>query len=81
MTFQIEQNIPVYGRTAHSSRGRAILETLLSMNNGDSFLVSNDNKRSAASTVCLVRIVARKNDMVITSRATKDHGFRVWRVS
>ena len=69
MTFQIEQNIPLYGRSAHSSRGKEILATLQSMNTGDSFLVNNDNKREAGSTVCLVRIIAKK-----------DGGFRIWRV-
>tara|TARA_R110002012_G_scaffold97325_2_gene233928 strand:+ start:2372 stop:2617 length:246 start_codon:yes stop_codon:yes gene_type:complete len=80
MTFQIEQNIPLYGRSAHSSRGKEILATLQSMNTGDSFLVNNDNKREAGSTVCLVRIIAKKNGMMITSRATKDDGYRIWRV-
>ena len=80
MTFQIEQNIPIYGRSAHSNRGQEILATLQSMNNGDSFLVKNDDKREAVSTVCLVRIIAKQHSMMITSRATKDGGYRIWRV-
>ena len=79
MTFQIEQNIPIHGRSCRSRRGKEVLATLQRMNNGDSFLVHNDSEREA-STVCLVRIVAKKNGMMITSRATKDGGFRIWRV-
>jgi hypothetical protein len=80
MTFQIEQNIPIHGRSCRSRRGKEVLATLQRMNNGDSFLVNNDSEREAASTVCLVRIIAKKNGMMITSRATKDGGFRIWRV-
>jgi len=80
MTFQIEQNIPLYGRSAHTRRGKQILETLQRMNNGDSFLVHNDSKREAGSTVCLVRMIAKKNGMMVTSRAAPEGGYRIWRV-